>query len=79
MNLSKIKLFVLTIFGLVILLSCSRHKAIESKEGRISDDSLFTLVQYKTFQYFWDGAEPISGEARERYHVDEDYPDNRIG
>jgi len=43
---------------------------------RISDDSLFTLVQYKTFQYFWDGAEPTSGAARERFHVDNDYPDN---
>jgi hypothetical protein len=44
--------------------------------GSISDDSLFTLVQYKTFQYFWDGAEPTSGAARERYHADNVYPEN---
>ncbi len=42
----------------------------------ISDDSLITLVQYRTFQYFWDGAEPVSGMARERYHVDNIYPQN---
>jgi hypothetical protein len=36
----------------------------------ITDDSLLTLVQYKTFQYFWEGAEPTSGMARIRYHVD---------
>jgi hypothetical protein len=41
---------------------------------RISDDSLMTLVQYRTFQYFWDGAEPNSGLARERVHMDGIYP-----
>ena len=43
---------------------------------KISDDSLLTLVQLRTFQYFWDGAEPNSGMARERIHVDGIYPDN---
>jgi hypothetical protein len=46
------------------------------KPDKITDDSLLTLVQYRTFQYFWDGAEPISGMARERFHVDNDYPEN---
>lgn len=32
----------------------------------ISDDSLLTLVQKKTFGYFWDYAHPVSGLARER-------------
>ncbi|HSL87495.1 MAG TPA: glucoamylase family protein [Bacteroidales bacterium] len=44
--------------------------------GSITDDSLMTLVQYRTFQYFYDGAEPVSGMARERYHVDGEYPGN---
>ena len=35
-----------------------------------------TLVQYRTFQYFWDGAEPNSGMARERFHEDGVYPEN---
>jgi len=32
----------------------------------ISDDSLLTLVQKKTFDYFWNYAHPTSGLARER-------------
>ena len=42
----------------------------------LSDDSLMSLVQYRTFQYFWDGAEPTSGAARERFHSDNVYPQN---
>ncbi len=34
----------------------------------ISDDSLLTLVQEKTFDYFWNYAHPTSGLARERYN-----------
>lgn len=33
----------------------------------ISDDSLLTLVQQKTFSYFWYYGHPVSGLARERY------------
>ncbi|HEY9364278.1 MAG TPA: glucoamylase family protein [Chitinophagaceae bacterium] len=36
---------------------------------------MFTNVQRQTFQYFWDGAEPNSGLARERFHVDGVYPE----
>jgi hypothetical protein len=32
----------------------------------ITDDSLLTLVQKKTFDYFWSYAHPVSGMARER-------------
>ncbi len=32
----------------------------------ITDDSLLTLVQKRTFRYFWDYAHPVSGLARER-------------
>jgi hypothetical protein len=46
-----------------------------TKSG-LSDDQLLTLVQKQTFQYFWDGAEPTSGLARERIHLDGDYPQN---
>ncbi len=56
--------------------SCSSPKPVEQTKAIITDDSLLTLVQYKTFQYFWDGAEPTSGAARERFHTDNDYPDN---
>jgi hypothetical protein len=48
----------------------------DNKTAKISDDSLLNLVQYKTLLYFTDGAEPFSGMARERYHVDGVYPEN---
>jgi hypothetical protein len=41
-----------------------------------TDTALFRLVQQQTFQYFRDGAEPASGMARERFHVDNVYPEN---
>jgi hypothetical protein len=37
---------------------------------------MLTDVQRRTFDYFWTGAEPNSGLARERYHVDNVYPEN---
>jgi len=43
-------------------------------QGNLSDSALFRKVQEKTFQYFWDGAEPNSGLARERFHADNIYP-----
>ncbi len=35
-----------------------------------ADDSMYTRVQHATFNYFWEGAEPNSGMARERIHLD---------
>jgi hypothetical protein len=32
----------------------------------ISDSALLTIVQRQTFRYFWNGAHPVSGLARER-------------
>lgn len=66
-------------FALIIAvstISCSNGQRGTSKPGKITDDSLLTLVEYRTFQYFWDGAEPNSGLARERFHVDGVYPEN---
>ena len=39
-------------------------------------DPLFERVERSSFQYFWEGAEPASGLARERIHCDGHYPDN---
>ncbi|MCF8371370.1 MAG: beta-glucosidase [Bacteroidales bacterium] len=38
----------------------------ESPIPTLSTDELLDLVQEKTFRYFWDFAEPVSGWARER-------------
>ena len=75
----------ISLISLLILsgISCSTGSREENRgSGKktasdyMSDDSLMTLIQYRTFQYFGDGAEPTSGMARERYHVDGIYPDN---
>ena len=47
------------------------HFKLNPEERRI-----FDTVQYKTFQYFWNGAEPNSGMACERVHMDNDYPEH---
>jgi hypothetical protein len=63
------------VISMTALHSCLSPKG-ENAETGVSDDSLFTLVQHNTFQYFWKGAEPVSGAACERIHLDNDYPDN---
>ncbi|MGO1242737.1 glucoamylase family protein [Sphingobacterium sp. JB170] len=42
----------------------------------LTEDSLLNTIQQQTFKYFWDGAEPTSGLARERIHIDGEYPEN---
>jgi hypothetical protein len=71
------KLIYLLIF-LPVCFSCTPQQKQDVTTGvsKISDDSLMTLIEYRTFQYFWDGAEPVSGGARERFHADNVYPEN---
>lgn len=63
--------------------ACVNNKPVEESDSTkiriqkgLTDEQLLDLVQKQTFNYFWDGAEPISGAARERYHVDNIYPEN---
>ncbi|WP_262708036.1 glucoamylase family protein [Lacibacter luteus] len=59
--------------------ACSHSKQIQIQQTIFSskeDEAIFTDVQRATFQYFWDGAEPTSGLARERFHADNVYPQN---
>lgn len=49
-----------------------QEKVIE----KISDEALLDSVQRRTFDYFWNGAEPVSGMARERFNRDGNYPQN---
>jgi hypothetical protein len=81
LNLYSRSTGAIAIAMLVLFAACGSQQqaADESKSDSItsiSDDSLLTLVQYRTFQYFWDGAEPTSGAARERFHSDNVYPEN---
>ncbi|QCR22248.1 glucoamylase family protein [Pontibacter sp. SGAir0037] len=71
----------LLVSGALFLNSCNQSPAqstavAEESTARLSDEQLLTLVQKNTFQYFWDGAEPTSGLARERIHLDDHYPEN---
>ena len=60
------------------VLGCGPGQRANKKSTAIplTYDSIYNDVQRTTFQYFWDGAEPVSGLARERFHVDNVYPQN---
>ncbi len=60
----------------LVLVSCNAAERAANHGIRkgLTDEELLDVVQEHTFQYFWDGAEPNSGMARERYHVDGVYP-----
>lgn len=66
------------LIALLIVSACGSQRTESSSRNTetISDDSLLTLIQYRSFQYFYEGAEPVSGAAPERIHLDGDYPDN---
>lgn len=56
--------------------------SIEKKQKEVAhhhttaalEDPLLDTIQKQTFNYFWEGAEPNSGLARERLHMDDVYP-----
>ena len=48
----------------------SKSDNLSAATDSLSDDALMDTVQRRTFLYFWEGAEPNSGLAPERYHVD---------
>jgi hypothetical protein len=50
-------------------------KKVPVRKSR-SDSAILDLVEKQTFNYFWEGAEPNSGMAPERIHLDGIYPDN---
>jgi hypothetical protein len=54
----------------------TEHKEDDSDEIplALADEELLDLVQGQTINYFWEGAEPLSGMARERIHLDGLYP-----
>ena len=66
------------VFFFFFLIACSNNKHLAKDKLQFSkqDKELYTLVQKQTFQYFWDGAEPTSSMARERFHEDDIYPQN---
>lgn len=78
--MKKIYVSLLTCILLLGVVDCNNKAKdtgqSENKNSELSNDALLDSVQRRTFNYFWDGAEPVSGMARERYHVDGEYPQN---
>ena len=80
------RLIVLPLAVVTLLVGCNGQKTKEKSKESISesysdslaytDEALLDSVQYQTFNYFWDGAEPVSGLARERIHMDGVYPNH---
>lgn len=71
---------VLVFFITVLFCACNtgNKRSVQQVEASKEsvEDSLLNLIQYQTFQFFWEGAEPVSGMARERIHMDNVYPQN---
>jgi hypothetical protein len=74
----KISLGVLTLS--ILLSACAHQKKNGASQPAIaaqpSDSALLDTIERRTFDFFWTGAEPNSGMAPERVHMDGDYPAN---
>src|SRR4249919_589527 len=78
--MTKLK-FLIPGIVLVISIACiTKNKNKDEKPApasaskTISDSALLDIVEKQTFQYFYDGAEPVSGMGREAFHEDHDDP-----
>jgi hypothetical protein len=67
---------ILALTFLLIQCGPTTNKSEKENNAKTSEKQLMTRVQKQTFNYFWEGAEPNSGLARERIHTDGVYPQN---
>ena len=82
----KCRVTVMTLVLGLISVSCQEVKknvetsvekqVVERKNDFKSDDEFLTYIQKAHFNYMWEGAEPNSGLAFERIHMDGVYPEN---
>jgi hypothetical protein len=70
------KLLYTLLFLNLFLFSCKKKTENITIKTPLSDEELLDKVQQQTFNYFWEGAEPNSGMAPERIHLDTIYPSN---
>tara|TARA_R110002012_G_scaffold263456_1_gene446289 strand:- start:125195 stop:126565 length:1371 start_codon:yes stop_codon:yes gene_type:complete len=83
-NLVKLVLSLVLVAIVPVVEGCNGRKAKSDSSAvdpiadhpKMTDAELLDKVQEQTFNYFWEGAEPISGLARERIHLDSIYPSN---
>lgn len=79
MKRSKHKLFPVLTAMVLLIFGCNNAKKEKAESSSFqttdfSDEALLDTVQKQTINYFWEGAEPNSGLARERLHMDDVYP-----
>ena len=76
--MKKFSFSLLTPLLFVSFIACYSGKKVSTQNTKkaVESDSIFTAVHRAAFQYFWDGAEPTSGMARERINMDDVYPEN---
>lgn len=67
MEMKNLFLLIITAFFFSFCSTPQKEKEKEETSIEMDEDSLLNLVQYQTFQYFWDGAEPNSGLARKGF------------
>ena len=73
---ASFRLFIVIIISSFQISGNYSKPTFKANSDSLSTDSLLTIVQHQTFQYFWKGAEPNSGMARERINMDGIYPEN---
>lgn len=80
MRISNHYKLLFSVFLSLFFLNCKTDKRQAQKvpsknqESKFTDDEFLNLIQKQTINYFWEGAEPNSGLARERLHMDDIYP-----
>ena len=52
------------------------NEETQHPESFANDEAMLDYIQRVHFNYMWDGAEPTSGLARERIHLDGQYPEH---
>jgi hypothetical protein len=55
-----------------------KHPKQIKRPAGLADEALIELVQRQTFRYFWDGAHPLCGLARDRTSLDQDPADDLV-
>lgn len=69
------KIVVLIGLGILFPAAAGVSQHISTRvEPNPADAALLDRIQRETFNYFWEGGEPVSGAAPERIHLDGVYP-----
>jgi hypothetical protein len=85
--MNKVSFPIFILFLLLVCTACKSDNNTTPKEPTpqdsserpasfANDDALLDYIERVHFNYMWDGAEPTSGMARERIHLDGDYPEH---